>query len=181
MSVAVSWMHLRSQVKQYKWNGTLHPIPQIPSAAFSAGWVIAQRKASEAPSFVLCLFCSVWQVGSVRVWTKTMARSASEAVRLLHRSVLLCKVEAVRAAPLFRKSHIRLHPQRRPPCWLPGHVARSHSTNVLLAPFLTRLVPGNDRCSVDQAGTAAGTFRLTGFTQSWWMVAGKQEGSETGS
>lgn len=70
MSAAASWIHLRSQVIQYKWNGTLHPILQIPSAAFTAGWVMVQLKDSEAQCFVWCLFCYVWHVGSGRVWTK---------------------------------------------------------------------------------------------------------------
>lgn len=70
MSVAASWIHLRSQVIQYKWNGTLHPILQIPSAAFTAGWVMVQLKDSEAQCFVQCLFCYMWHSGSGRVWTK---------------------------------------------------------------------------------------------------------------
>lgn len=70
MSVAASWIHLRSQVIQYKWNGTLHPILQIPSTAFRAGWVMDQLKDSEAQCFILRLFCYMWHVGSVRVWTK---------------------------------------------------------------------------------------------------------------
>lgn len=84
-----------------------------------------------------------------------MACSASEAARLLHRSVLLCKVEAVRVVTLFRSSHILLDPQWRPPCWYAGHVARFYSINMLLAPVLTRLKSGNDRCNVDQAGTTS--------------------------
>lgn len=84
-----------------------------------------------------------------------MAHSVSEAARLLHRSVLLCKVEAVRVVTLFRSSHILLDPQWRPPCWHAGHVARIHSINVLLAPVLTCLKSGNDRCDVDQAGTVS--------------------------
>lgn len=70
MSVAASWIHLGSQVIQYKWNGTLHPILQIPSAAFTAEWVMDQLKDSEAQCFVQRLFCYMWHTGSVIVWTK---------------------------------------------------------------------------------------------------------------
>ena len=70
MSVATSRIHLRSQVIQYKWNGTLPPTLQIPSEAFTAGWVMDQLKESEARCFVLRSFCYMWHVGSVRVRTK---------------------------------------------------------------------------------------------------------------
>lgn len=155
MSVAVSWIHLRSQVRQDKWNGTLHPVPQIPSAAFPAGWVIDRLKDSEAQCFVPFLFGYMWQVGSASIGTKLRLALSLKLQGFLHWSVLLCKGEAVRVATLFRSSHILLDPQWRPPCWQAGHLARIHSTNALLAPFLARLMPGNDRCSVDQAGTVS--------------------------
>lgn len=166
MCAAASWIHLRSQVIQYKWNGTLHPVLQIPSAAFTAGWVMEQLKHSRALCFVPRLFCYTWHIGwesglnygLLWVWSskhfKHIGPSLGRGWGRLN---------------LFRSSSILPGPRLRPHCvcWQAGHIAHIHSINVLLAPFLTRWMPGSDRCTGRRGWHSVWLFERLGL--SFWQ------------
>lgn len=190
MSVAASWIHLRSQVIQYKWNGTLHPILQIPSTAFRAGWVMDQLKDSEAQCFILRLFCYMWHIGSVRVWTKLWFALGLKQQAFYIDESFYGEWGWGGLWIFFRGSSILPGPRLGPhcACWHAGHVARIRSINVLLAPFLASWMLGSDRCRGRPGWRSVWLLERLGLPiwqdlpshDGWWLEHRKEKGKRGG-
>lgn len=117
MSVAASWICLRSPVMQYKWNGTLQPLLQIPSATFTARWVIDQLRDSEALLHVTGRLCEFrLKYSCLSVWSNKVIAQTSPLTR---EGGAHCDSSGTVTLP---------GPQRRPTCawWRAGHGAHVH-------------------------------------------------------
>lgn len=116
-----------------------------------------------------------------------MVFSRFEAASILHRSILLWETGVEKTVNLFRTGSILPGPwPRLHACWHAGHVARIHSINVLLAPFLTSWMPGSDRCKCRTGWRSILLFEWLGLSvwqdlpshDGWWLENRKEKGKQ---
>lgn len=145
-----------------KWNTSPHSTNSLCSLYSRMSYGPAERLKSQC--FVLCLFCYMWHIGSVRVWTKLwftigLKQQAFHIGWSFFGEWVWGRLNFFRSSSILQGQRLRPHCA----CWQAGHIAHIHSINVLLAPFLTSWMLGSDRCMGRQGWRNVWLFERLGL------------------